>query len=589
MKFHLADNQELLQAGLEAAKGSELVGLDCETTGLAFHQNHLIGISFSTFDEAWYAPFRHAQGKNLPTELIHHILEELCHERIVGHNLGFDLKFFHAEGWEPALHLDYFDSQVAVYCLEEYERMKLEECAKRHLGFDAGVWESELKSHLAELLGRSKVSDEAKAEMYRLCPTKVVDYACADAILSARLLRSLVPKLKKDKTWRTFGDLMAYQKALNRMEVEGVPVLPEIMRANWKSAEEEAGKLRERIKEESAGLVENPNSQKQLLAWLGPILGITNTKKDTLKKFFPDEEAGIEGHPAAALVCKYRKYVKAVSTYYKAMAENVGEGTTLYPSFKLTGAAVRLSAENPNTQAIPKKSEGPYRIKEFIGFPEDDDRLIIEADLSGAEIYMGYHYTGDETLRKILQEGLDPHNEMVRLTDELFDLKIDRQMAKATNFACNYGAGAGRLNDMLDCGMENAEKLHATHRNLYPDTHKMSRKAVRHLVQRRFIKLWSGRKRHLGPGVKEHAAWNNLLQGGVSEQMREIIVRIDREVPEFRMGLTVHDSIVGWAYKKDVPELADKLKDIMGHWPWMRLPSKADVEAGSTWASVVKV
>ena len=64
-------------------------------------------------------------------------------------------------------------------------------------------------------------------------------------------------------------------------------------------------------------------------------------------------------------------------------------------------------------------------------------------------------------------------------------------------------------------------------------------------------------------------------------------MRIAREVPEFQMGLTVHDCVVG-----DLPddqtqirEIVHEVKRIMSDFPFLNPGIKADAKIGPSWAT----
>jgi DNA polymerase I-like protein with 3'-5' exonuclease and polymerase domains len=99
--------------------------------------------------------------------------------------------------------------------------------------------------------------------------------------------------------------------------------------------------------------------------------------------------------------------------------------------------------------------------------------------------------------------------------------------------------------------------------------------------------LWSGRVRHFDDSVALHSASNTYVQGGVSELLRVATVRIHREVPEFRMGITVHDMVGGDLPEcsKQQREIVHEVKKIMSDYPWLDPPIHADVKLGKSWAT----
>lgn len=585
--------QQQLDEALAQLRDAPIVALDTETTGLAWHQEKVVGISFATHSAAWYLPLAHEEGLNFP-DLLPALAKVLKSKRLVGHNLSFDVCFLQKEPcFDWLLETEYHDTQILAYTFNENQELKLESLASKYLGYDGGQYEQQLMASIAEKLGKKKAKKDDKAKMGMLHSDLVAPYACADAWHCIQLLDKFIPLCKQDNTWQTYLDLLEYQRCITKMQLNGLPVLKDEMASNWKHAEIERDRLAAKVVELSGGKVKNPGSPKQLGEWLKlestsrQALEDESERLGRLAEFYGEEDDKTRLE-AIDSVLTYRKWAKAVSTYYKAIDANVGDGDMLYPTLRLTGAAVRLSASNPNMQAIPRKGGNEYKIKEFLGC-SDPDYLILEADLSQAEIVMGAHITNDPTLTKVVTEGFDMHTGMKDRAFDMFEVEVTRQQAKGLNFALQYGAQAARMAKMLKLPVETAKKLVAAHQDLYPGLHRRSALAQNSMKVKKHLTLWSGRKRHWYYGFKEHSALNALVQGGVSELMRVAIVRLFKEVPEVKWGLTVHDSVVGVIHKDDVETAVPKIKAAMTDFPWLKVPIAADVEVGPTWASVKSV
>lgn len=586
-----------LEKSLELVQKAPLVGLDSETTGLAWHQDVVVGVSWATHTHAWYMPICHAEGRNLPQgmEPLAEALFDATNAGtlLVGANLTFDVKFLQRfKCWDWLVGVGYHDVQILAYTFNENQPLKLEELAGRYLGVAGDEHEKELMQAIAAKLGKKKAAKADKAKMGLLDGQMVAPYACADAWHCCHLLDKLIPICKADGTWNTYLDLLKYQRCLTRMEMNGLPVLKDVMAENWKAAEVERDRLRQKVVDLSGGVVANPGSPKQLGGWLRLDSTSKQALEDELGRLDRVEAAGEpvaeNAREAIDTVLDYRKWAKAVSTYYKAINDNVGDGDVLYPTLRLTGAAVRLSASNPNMQAIPRKGGKQYKIKDFLG-SSDPDILILEADLSQAEIVMGAHLTDDPTLRGVLLDGVDMHTAMKDKAFEMFEVEVTRQQAKGLNFALQYGAQAAKMGQMLKLPLETAKLLVQAHKGLYPGLHRTSAYAQNSMKVKKHLTLWSGRKRHWYPGFKEHSALNALVQGGVSELMRVAIVKLFRDVPEVKWGLTVHDSVIGTVHRKDLEAAIPKIKAAMTDFPWLKVPVHCDVDVGNTWATVETV
>lgn len=548
-----------------------ILGLDTETRGLDWWRDPMVGISVATHTKSWYFPFRHATG-NLDPKHILQLRDAIEGRLVVGANLNFDWHVLRRDGWLEGAYLPpvYHDASIASYALNENVMTKIENLAKIYLGVTGENEEAKLKQAIGDHLGIKKVTKKHKAEMWKLPPNLVADYAGIDAQHAVLLLDKLIPLLKADGTWNTYLNLVEYQRCLHRMEENGLPVIREHLEVHWKEAREKRDELKEAICKASEGQVDNPRSSKQLCAWMG----LESTKKEVLETI-PDD-------PRVYLIQDFRKYDKACSTYFKAIDHACGDSALLHPSLKLTGAVVRLSAERPNTQAIPRDTSEYYKVKPSFGYTEGD-RLIVEADLTQAEIAMAAHFTQDPVLLDAVRHGVDMHSRLCDTVKEMFDIDIPRQIGKLANFMIQYGCGAEKLANALRIPLALSRKLLAAHKKMFAQMHACAAAVSREFRSQRRIRLWSGRTRHWSYDAKEHAAFNNKIQGSVSEQMRVAIVRMTHELPEFKQGLTVHDSTIGTCEAKLYPELAPEIHRIMTDWPWMDPCTDCDIAAALTW------
>lgn len=572
--YRLATRPEDVAQAISSWSNTSILGLDTETRGLNWWRDGLVGISVATHSEAWYFPFGHAEG-NLPERCILQLRDAIQGRTVVGANLNYDWHILRRVGWLEGLRQPpkYHDAAIAAYSLDENQPLKLEELASRYLGIDGSAQERGLMDDIAGVLGKRRAAKADKAEMWRLHPSRVAPYAGADALYCARLTDVLKPLLKKDRTWNSYLNLLEYQRALHEMEENGLPVDRALLHRNWSEARVERDKLREAIREASGGKVENPRSPVQLKEWLG----LPDTSKDTLSQVTDDDRI--------YLVQDFRKWDKACGTYYQGISDAIGDGNVLHPSLRLTGAIVRLSASNPNTQAIPREGD-KYKVKPFFG-SSDPDTYVMEADLATAEIAMAAHLTKDPALVAAIRDGFDLHQGLADRLHELSKIEIPRQTAKMANFLIQYGGGAATLANNLRLPLTVAKALIAAHKQMYPGLAKAYRSAQYMFRRDGRVTLWSGRVRHRtdsGKLVKDHAASNNLIQGGVSEQLRVAIVRIAKEVPEFKMGLTVHDSIVGTHDRRYTDEISREVHRIMTDWPWMDPCTGCDIASAPTWA-----
>ena len=92
--------------------------------------------------------------------------------------------------------------------------------------------------------------------------------------------------------------------------------------------------------------------------------------------------------------------------------------------------------------------------------------------------------------------------------------------------------------------MEIASRLHAGHCALFPDQHRVSKFLTRKATELGKLPLHvEGRYRHFGPGVEPYTALNALVQGGIGEFMKDMMIELPAPYDEM-LVLQVHDELV---------------------------------------------
>jgi len=565
----------------QALADEPLPAVDTETTGLSWWKDQIVGASFATMTRAWYLPVRHDEA-NMPIEWLHEAGERLKDRLIVGHNLGgFDLHLLRREKWTvPAL---YHDSQIAAYTLNENQSLKLEDLASAHLGIAGDAEERQLFADLAAHYRiKGKVGKAWKARMNGLHPARVCAYAARDALSTRQLMHKLWIDLGNAGLRDVYQSLIEYDRVLHDMCEHGVTIDMEKLNAADKIVARKADEAAEEIVRQAGGAVKNPQSNPQLAKWCGT----TTVDKKKLASVLKDPDVDQALPAKIELIREQKLYAKAHGTYYTAMrecADLTSDGYVLHPALRLTGAAVRLSCGRPPMQGVPRYGENTHPaylgIKECIVAPPG--RVLAEFDLSQAEVIVGAHYSQDANLLEVIRSGVSLHDLVAK------QASVPRDTAKTMNFALQYGAGAAKYAELRMISLAQAREEVAAYHNAMSGQHAFYKKAQQMASYHGKVVLWSGRQRHFDDSVKLHSASNAFIQGGVSELIRVATVRIAREVPEFQMGLTVHDCVVG-----DLPddqtqirEIVHEVKRIMSDFPFLNPGIKADAKIGPSWAT----
>lgn len=185
-----------------------------------------------------------------------------------------------------------------------------------------------------------------------------------------------------------------------------------------------------------------------LLGYYGlPVLQETETgqasfTEDVLKQYAEEYK-----NPVAIKLTKYNKLLKARDTYMVGLGELSGYDDRLHGNINLNGACTgRSSSSAPNLQNIPEwildypiksvirttpiesptwENSGGYSREYYMRkyrWEEGERLVMVDADLSGAEVKVMSRFAPDEALIDALNNGLDAHS---WITSEIHDVPYE--------------------------------------------------------------------------------------------------------------------------------------------------------------------
>lgn len=520
--------------------------VDTETTGLeAFGcaerpRDVVIGISVDTGTEAYYFPFRHGSGDNLPEEAWGFFRAYLAdpHRCYQGFNYGFDLHMLARDGVPVAEGFE--DAMLALHLVNENEpSFKLKEVCDRYGIGDGSLQESILEDRVFERckeLGlecsRSpRAERNVKSMMYVLDPSEVEPYACDDVRLTRQLMGYLREALDRSGLLQLFRQVCYYDYCVVQMEERGMHVDRACIERYRQEAEDRAAEAVSAL-HAAAGFELNPNSPKRVCEFLGTSSSAASVLQDLI-------DAGGEGAERARLVQVARGWLSVDSRYYTPYLQRMDAEDVLHCSLNLIGTYTgRLACSKPNLQAVAKATE-VFKVKDV--FTARPGMCMIQADYKQAEMRLVTHYTRDETMRKLIEEGADLHSATAEM------LGIPRTAAKRLNFSVIYGIGARKLAENLKEPVEQARDYLERYHALYPGFRRLMSQCEEFAKEYGYVEMWTGRLRHFNvPEADPHKAMSNLIQGGVAEIVR---VAISRLYPAIRdlggyLLMQVHDSVI---------------------------------------------
>lgn len=542
----LVDTMDKLQEVMPDLLACMDPAVDTETTGLdAFgrpgrSRDHVIGISIDTGTEAYYFPFRHEPGLNLPNEAWGFFRSYLSdpHRCFQGFNYGFDLHMLAADRVPIAPNFE--DAMLALHLINENEpSFKLKEVCDRYGIGDGSLQESILEDKVFERCremgyecSRSpRAEHNTKSMMYVLPPSDVEPYACDDVRLTRQLMGYLREALDRSELLSLFRQVCYYDYCVIQMEERGMHVDRSMLERYRAEAEDNASRAVKAL-HEAAGFELNPNSPKRVCEFLGTSSSAASVLQDLI-------DAGDEGAERARLVQEARGWLSVDSRYYTPYLEQADCEDVLHCNLNLIGTYTgRLACSKPNLQAVAKATE-VFKVKDV--FTARPGMVMIQADYKQAEMRLVTHYTKDATMRRLIEEGADLHSATAEM------LGIPRTAAKRLNFSVIYGIGAKKLAENLKEPVEQARDYLERYHALYPGFRRLMSQCEEFAKEYGYIEMWTGRLRHFNvPEADPHKAMSNLIQGGVAEIVR---VAISRLYPAIRdlggyLLMQVHDSVI---------------------------------------------
>lgn len=563
--------------------------VDTETTGLSIFGNterprdKVIGISIDIGEEAYYFPFRHLQGTNLPMNCMEFFQRYLSdpHRTYGGWNYNYDLHMMAFDGIDIAPNFE--DAMLAIHLLNENEdNFKLKDLSDKYQIGDGSLQESILEDKVfneCQRLGlecsRSpRSSNNTKSMMYVLSPADVEPYACDDVRLTRGMLDMVRPALKYHGLYDIWKQINYYSYIVTLMEHRGMHINIDIIHRYKDEAVTHIEDAMKRL-HEKAGFELNPNSPKKVAAFLG----VQSTAAEQLQILI---DAGGEDAEKAKLVQEARGWKSVDSRYYTPYLNLMDEHNVLHCSLNLIGTYTgRLSCSNPNLQAVAKATE-VFKVKDV--FTARPGMTMIQADYKQAEMRLVTHYTKDKTMRELIESDADLHSATAEL------LNIPRNAAKRINFSVIYGIGYKHLAENLRVDLETARDYLERYHALYPGFRKLMNQCEDFAKKNGYIKMWTGRTRHFNvPSADPHKAMSNLIQGGVAEIVRVAISRLFPAITDIGgyMLLQVHDSVIFEVPDESLKVALPTIKKIMEDFDFVPRVG-VDIEYGKSWGTFHK-
>jgi DNA polymerase-1 len=582
-----------LHALAQELEEAPIFAVDTETTSTDPLLAKLVGLSFASRPgHAWYVPVGHAQGEQLPREVVLSALRPLL-ERTdkdkAGHNLKYDYTVLAQNG--IALRGVTFDTMLASYLLNPQARgNSLSSVALSRLGIEMTPIET--------LIGKGK--NQITMDHVDIATTAV--YAGADADVTLRLVELLHAELEEQELMDLFRDVeMPLLTVLADIEREGVALDTAVLAEMSSRLTESIGELEGRIYA-IAGHAFNISSTQQLGQILFNQLKLPAGRR-TKTGYSTDSEVleNLRGkHEIVDLILEYRQLIKLKSTYIDALpALRNPIDNRVHTDFNQAVASTgRLSSSNPNLQNIPIRTEIGRQIRRAF-VPSQPGNVLLAADYSQIELRILASMSRDERLMHAFLAGEDVHRATASAVFgvPLQEVTADqRRIAKVVNFGIIYGIGEARLAYETGISRAEAAEFIAGYNRTYAGVKAFMDDMRKRAAFYGYVTTLLNRRRPVpdiysrNPGIRtaaERAAINMPIQGTAADIIKIAMIRIhealQRQFPEAHMVLQVHDELVFDVPREHLAQVAALVRDVMEHAVPLEVPLEIEQKAGGDW------
>ncbi len=613
--------------------GSGIVAFDFETApddpyreedkaALDPARAHIVGCAFSVKEGTGiYVPIAHRVGTNIDGDAFFAFLTAFLMNTMtikIAHNIAFESSMAYARG--IVIQAPVYDticaSQMSLKSIYEFRKLN----------------ESGLKRLAEELFGEplpsfSSVTDGKHFDELDAQDEETVRYGSADSDFALRLYHKFndwfdryLPK------HRYIVEEIESPTAvyLGIMKANGIPVNLPLMQERKAEAENEMERIRKEIEFIIGDVNIGANCSTQafknyLYKDLGlPILKTTEVGREAaddmtmtlLKEWCDANRPELSG--LFTLVQEYRKWGKIKSTYIDGYLKYLNPVTgCIHPElFALSTDTGRMNCRNPNAQNMPRKTNDPIGVRNFIKAPEGC--LILSLDFSQIELRVGAFYCRDEVMMDTYRKNGDIH---AATTSVIFGVSYEeaqdkhsenykehRTIAKNVNFGTFYGLFPRGLQKTLKfkAGVEKSvsecEEILESLKHGYKGLTAWQEETKAEAARRMYSETWLGRRRYL-PSITsdnwgqksfaERCALNTPIQGTAADILKLAITRILAGLPErewLKPILQIHDELTFIIPEDRLSEAVAFIRDCMEEKPFPEfdLPLIAEASAGPT-------
>lgn len=608
----MENNIYITCSDLKRCFGASRIVLDCETTGLLWFQNHIIGLGVYCPDAGvrGYIPTLDAESREEVYDTVHQIPPETW---VIGHNLKFDLHFLWSipdeMGWNP------MDTMILAHLIDSRYRKSMDWLEVNLLGT------ASKREYLATPPSKIK-------KKVWLWPTDLTAQYCVnDTEVTYQFAETFTPIVRDLGLWELFLKDMRYMSEIMRVENRGVHLDMEFVENASKYLVQHRSELEQALYD-SCGQTFNYRSPQQLSKAIYQGLGIEKPKnpfadadgvdrsrfadagkyKSTCTSTFILTEK--INHPLGGLIQAIREDDKLLRNYLTRWPTLTDENFNLHANYNITGTRTgRLSSSKPNLQNVPAEARGRFTQSVYTGSVLREEwynlrraivarpgHVYLSTDFKQMEMRMFGIISKDPFMLEYLTSGQDVHLQIAlkvwgNCGDELN--RIHREWSKTISFGLIYGMTLGSLQYKLNMTRMEARQVTEQYWAQFPRIKPWLNEVVESCKRDGYLRYWSGRYWREDNPLDMYKGANALIQGGCADLISIAIMRIGEwiraEARDNHLINIVHDETILEVPMGDVLRTARKVAKIMEVPDLFDLPFITDTKLGLNYGEEFKI
>lgn len=392
------------------------ITLDIETNGLKWYRDHIFMLGIATKrGDVWIFDGDRLQDQEFIAWLQAFVSQHYA--RIGGHNYKFDALFLNRQFGTPLA--VGWDTLAMVNTLHEYWHKSLKELATYY--FDADDYSSHLVKPFLSTIKK------AKDRTYDRVPRpQMIEYLTRDLVYN-RALRDILEQELRAKgrwDWPYLNHELPQINMLAQVERNGFAVDPARISVESVEMQKDIEALTEQLAEASKGVIQNPNSTKQVSEYLYKVQGYPVTVRTPKGAPSTNEEVLLTFADDAVVkvLLRHRRVTKLKSSYLDNIIGFVYTDSTGQPvvsaSYNHSSVVThRISATDPAVQTIPhtdreKDGDKDYGTRIRRCYTARPGHILITADGKGWEMTCAAAQSGDPYLLAKINAGVDVHGSL---------------------------------------------------------------------------------------------------------------------------------------------------------------------------------